>query len=57
MAGGGQCSVRSPPVRTLPPRLHGVTGFRPNEFEAVVESRLQIRYGWLAVVASATSLF
>lgn len=37
--------------------LHGVTGLRPNEFEAVVESRLQIRYGWLAVVASATSLF
>lgn len=37
--------------------LQGVTGLRPNEFEAAVENRLQIRYGWIAAVASATSLF
>jgi hypothetical protein len=37
--------------------LHAVTGLRPNDFEAAVENRLQIRYGWIAVVASATSLF
>lgn len=37
--------------------LEQVTGLRPNEFEAAVESRLQIRYGWVAAIASATSLF
>ena len=37
--------------------LYGVTGLRPNEFEAAVENRLQFRYGWVAAVASATSLF
>lgn len=37
--------------------LHELTGLRPNEFELEVENRLQIRYGWVAAVASATSLF
>jgi hypothetical protein len=37
--------------------LHAVTGLRPKAFEAAVENRLQIRYGWIAIVASATSLF
>jgi len=37
--------------------LQGVIGLRPDDFEAAVESRLQIRYGWIAAVASATSLF
>jgi hypothetical protein len=37
--------------------LHGVTGMRPDDFASAVESRLQMRYGWLAGVASATSLF
>jgi hypothetical protein len=37
--------------------LHAVTGLRPIEFEGSVENRLRIRYGWVAAVASATSLF
>jgi uncharacterized protein YjiS (DUF1127 family) len=37
--------------------LERVTGLQPNEFEAAVENRLQIRYGWVAALASATSLF
>ena len=37
--------------------LHDVTGMQPNDFASAVESRLQIRYGWIAAIASATSLF
>jgi len=37
--------------------LYETTGMRPADFEATVENRLQIRYGWFAAVASATSLF
>ena len=37
--------------------LYEISGMRPTEFEAAVENRLHIRYGWMAAVASATSLF
>jgi len=37
--------------------LQQVTGLQPNDFAAAVENRLQIRYGWIAAIASATSLF
>lgn len=37
--------------------LNDLTGLSPAEFEASVENRLQIRYGWLAAIASASSLF
>ena len=37
--------------------LYETSGLRPDDFEAAVENRLQIRYGWLAAVASVTSLF
>lgn len=37
--------------------LQAVTGLRPNDFALAVENRLQIRYGWIAAIASATSLF
>lgn len=37
--------------------LQSVTGMRPHDFEAAVESRLEIRYGWIGAIASATSLF
>jgi hypothetical protein len=37
--------------------LAAVSGLRMTAFEAMVENRLRIRYGWLAAVASASSLF
>lgn len=37
--------------------LYQITELHPAEFEVAVENRLQIRYGWLAAVASATSIF
>jgi hypothetical protein len=37
--------------------LAAVSGLRMTAFEAAVENRLRIRYGWLVAVASASSLF
>jgi hypothetical protein len=37
--------------------LVSVVGAGPAEFEAAVDNRLRIRYGWIAGVASASSLF
>jgi hypothetical protein len=37
--------------------LAAISGLRLTAFEAVVENRLRIRYGWFAAVASASSLF